>query len=76
MPNQIEIYQSQDGQTQIEVKFEEEIVWFNRNQLADLFGPEVKIRSKHAGNVFLKENWKSMQLSQLYATTAAEKITR
>ena len=55
MQNQIEIYQSQDGQTQIEVKFGEETVWLNRNQLADLFGRDVKTIGKHVNNVFFEE---------------------
>ena len=32
--NPIEIYQSTDGQTQIEVRLADESVWLNRQQLA------------------------------------------
>src|SRR5690554_121035 len=52
MNNQIEIYQGSDGQTQIEVKFEKETVWLNRNQIATLFGRDVKTIGKHINNVF------------------------
>lgn len=34
MENQIEIYQGSDGQTQIEVKFEQETVWLSQEQIA------------------------------------------
>jgi len=52
MNNQIEIYQGSDGQTQIEVKFEQDTVWLNRNQIASLFGRDVKTIGKHINNVF------------------------
>ncbi|WP_297338524.1 hypothetical protein [Algoriphagus sp.] len=52
MDNQIEIYQGRDGQTQIEVKFEKDTVWLNRNQIASLFGRDVKTIGKHINNVF------------------------
>jgi prophage maintenance system killer protein len=52
MNNQIEIYQGTDGQTQIEVKFEKDTVWLNRNQIASLFGRDVKTIGKHINNVF------------------------
>ncbi len=52
MNNQIEIYQGSDGQTQIEVKFEKDTVWLNRNQIASLFGRDVKTIGKHINNVF------------------------
>ena len=48
----IEIYQSSDGQTQIEVRLAEESVWLNRQQLAELFGRDVKTIGKHIANVF------------------------
>ncbi len=35
--NQIEIYKAKDGQTQIEVKFEEDTVWLTQKQMAGLF---------------------------------------
>lgn len=37
MDNQIEIYQESDGQTQIEVKFEEETVWLDAHALASIY---------------------------------------
>jgi len=52
MDNQIEIYQGSDGQTQIEVKFDQETVWLNRKQMSALFGRDVKTIGKHINNVF------------------------
>lgn len=36
MESQIEIYQGSGGQTQIEVRFEEETVWLNQKQMGNL----------------------------------------
>lgn len=35
--NQIIIYQSEDGETRIEVKFMGETVWLSQQQLCDLY---------------------------------------
>ncbi len=52
MENQIEIYQGSDGQTQIEVKFEQETVWLSQEQIAELFGKGRSTITEHIGNVF------------------------
>ncbi|MBE9461878.1 RhuM family protein [Dyadobacter subterraneus] len=72
MQNQIEIYRSSDGQTQIEVNFGEETVWLNRNQLADLFGRDVKTIGKHVNNVFLEAELEKCAVVANIATTAAD----
>ena len=52
MESQIEIYQGSDGQTQIEVKFEEDTVWLSQGQIAELFGKGRTTITEHIGNVF------------------------
>ncbi|MCE7057540.1 virulence RhuM family protein [Algoriphagus sp. AGSA1] len=52
MENQIEIYQGSDGQTQIEVKFEQETVWLSQEQIAELFGKGRSTITEHIRNVF------------------------
>jgi hypothetical protein len=44
--SQIEIYKAKDGTTQIEVHFENETVWLNRNQLSYLFDRDIKTIGK------------------------------
>ena len=51
MNSSLEIYQS-DGETQIEVRFENETVWLNRSQLSILFGRDIKTIGKHVTNIF------------------------
>lgn len=52
MENQIEIYQSSDGSTQVEVKFEKETVWLTQKMMADLFQTTVPNINIHLKNVF------------------------
>ena len=52
MNNQIQIYQGTDGQTQIEVKFEQETVWLSQEQIAALFGKGRSTITEHIRNVF------------------------
>ena len=53
--NEIVIYQSEDGQTQLDVKLEGESVWLNRQQMAELFGRDVKTVGKHINNALQEE---------------------
>lgn len=52
MNNSIEIYHSQDGSVQLNVKLENETVWLSANQMAMLFGRDAKTIRKHINNVF------------------------
>ncbi|UZD23553.1 RhuM family protein [Algoriphagus halophytocola] len=52
MENQIEIYQGSDGQTQIEVKFEQETVWLSQDQMASLFNQTKQNISLHINNCY------------------------
>lgn len=72
MKNQIEIYQSSDGQTQIDVVFGKDTVWLSRNQLADLFGRDVKTIGKHVNNVFSEGELEKSAVVANIATTAAD----
>jgi death-on-curing family protein len=50
--NQIEIYQTKDKQTHVEVRFEEDTVWLNQSQLITLFQRDQSVISRHLSNVF------------------------
>ena len=55
MNNSIEIYRSQDGSIQLNVKLENDTVWLNRQQMAELFGRDYKTISKHINNALHEE---------------------
>ena len=50
--NQILIYQTEDGQTQVDVRMENETVWLTTNQMAMLFDREESNIRRHVINVF------------------------
>ena len=50
--NKIVICQTDDGQTQIDVRLENETVWLNIDQMALLFGREESNIRRHVLNVF------------------------
>ena len=50
--NQIIIYNTEDGETKIEVKVENETVWLSQKQMAELFDKDRKTITEHIGNVF------------------------
>ncbi len=52
MKNEIVLYQSDELTSRIEVRIEADTVWLNRQQIATLFGRDVKTIGKHINNVF------------------------
>ena len=52
MENQIEIYTSPDGSTQIEVQFEGDTFWLNLNQISSLFEKDKSVISRHLSNIY------------------------
>ena len=50
--NPIEIYQAQDGTTQVEVRFENDTVWLSQVQMAMLFGKDIRTINEHITNIF------------------------
>jgi len=72
MENAIEIYQNQNNQTQIEVKFDNETVWLNRHQLSELFARDIKTIGKHINNVFDEGELIRNSVVANFATTAKD----
>lgn len=52
MENKIEIYQTPDNTTEIDVQFEAETVWLSQEQMATLFGKARNTITEHIQNVF------------------------
>jgi prophage maintenance system killer protein len=49
---EIVIYQTKGGETALEVKLEQETVWLNLNQMADLFERDKSVISRHIHNIY------------------------
>ena len=52
MNNSIEIYRSQDGSVQLNVKLENETVWLTQSQMAELFGRDRTVIARHINNCY------------------------
>jgi prophage maintenance system killer protein len=72
MGSLIEIFQTPDNRTSVEVKFENETVWLNRNQLSELFGRDVKTIGKHINNIFTEGELTKNSVVANFATTALD----
>ncbi len=69
MENQIVMYQVDNGQTSIEVRLENEMIWLTRDQIAVLFGRDYKTISKHINNALREELTGSMVVAKFANTT-------
>lgn len=52
MNNSIEIYRSQDGSVQLNVKLENDTVWLTQSQMAQLFGRDRTVITRHINNCY------------------------
>jgi len=50
--DQIVIYQTEDGQTQIDVRLENETVWLTQAQMAELFETDRTSIVRHINNIY------------------------
>lgn len=70
--NEIIIYQTNDNQTHIEVNFDGDTVWLNRQQLAQLFDRDIKTIGKHINNVFTDNELDKHSTVAKFATVQKE----
>jgi hypothetical protein len=69
------LYQTEDGRTRIEVRFQGETVWLSLNQLADLFQRDKSVISRHIKNLFEEGELRPESVVANFATTAADEKT-
>ena len=50
--SEIEIYQSPDGHTEVQVTFDDNTVWLNQEQLGQLFDRDRTVVGRHIRNIF------------------------
>jgi len=58
---QIEIYQSQDGAPQVQVRFEQETLWLSQAQMAQLFDKDVRTINEHVKNIYSERELESSE---------------
>ena len=76
MMQPIEIYQSQDGQTQVEVRFEQETVWLSQAQMVELFGRNQSVISRHIRNALEEgEIGEKSNMQKMHIASADRPVT-
>ena len=69
---EILIYQTDDGQTNIEVKIEDDTVWLSLDQMAELFQRDKSTISRHIKKIFEEGELQRNSVVANFATTAAD----
>lgn len=72
MNNNIKIYQSQDNQIELNVKFETDTVWLTQAQMAELFQRNRVAITQHIGNIFKEGELDEISVSKEFLHTATE----
>ncbi len=72
--NQIVVYQPNET-VRLDVRLENETVWMNRQQMAQLFGRDVKTLGKHIANALAEELAESPLVANLATTPFAIETT-
>lgn len=72
MTQTIQIYQSSDGQIQLDVSLDQETVWLSLDQMTNLFGRDKSVISRHINNIFKESELVRDSVVAKNATTAAD----
>lgn len=70
--SEIIIYQAEDGQTKIDVKFEDETVWLTQAQLCELYQTSKSNISEHIKHIFEEGELDEKSVVRKFRTTAAD----
>ena len=70
--SEIIIYQVEDGQTKIDVKFEDETVWLTQAQLCELYQTSKSNISEHIKHIFEEGELEENLVVRKFRTTAAD----
>jgi hypothetical protein len=57
------LYQTEDKQTHIQVRLQDEAVWLTQKQMAELFEKDFRTINGHICNFFPKMDYRRIQLS-------------
>lgn len=70
--SQIIIYQTEDGQTKIDVQFQDEMVWLTQKLMAELFEVSVPTINEHLKNIFFTQELEEKTVIRNFRITAAD----
>lgn len=70
--SEVLLYQTEDGQTRLQVRMQGENVWLSLNQLAELFHRDKSVISRHIRNILEEGELDFHSVVANFATTAAD----
>ena len=72
MNNPIIIYNTEDGKTKVSLYAQDDTVWLNQNQLAELFATSVSNINKHIANILKEGELSENSVIEYFSITAAD----
>lgn len=69
---EITVFQAPDGAVRVEVRLERDTVWLTQAQMAELFGRERSVVTKHVRNLFREGELEADSVCAKFAHTAAD----
>jgi len=70
--SEIILYQTEDGRTRIQCRFENETLWLTQKLMAELFGKDVRTINEHIQNVFAEGELVADLVIRKFRITAAD----
>lgn len=72
----VEIYESDDGKAQVDVRFGKETVWLSQAQMTELFGRDQSVVSRHIANALKDEEIsKKSNMQKMHIANADRPVT-
>jgi hypothetical protein len=68
------LYRTEDGQTRIECRFEEETLWLTQALIAELYQRDVRTISEHIKNIFEEGELEPDSVVRKFRITAGERL--
>ena len=70
--NEIEIYQSVDNKIEVKVQFENDSVWLNQRQMAELFEKDTDTIGLHLKNIFSEDELEEGSTTEVFSVVQKE----
>ena len=69
---EVVLYEAPDGEIRLDVRLEQDTVWLTQAQMAELFGRERSVITKHVGSVFRERELEAKSVCANFAHTAED----
>ena len=69
---EILFYKTEDGKSRLDVRLEDETIWLNQKQIAELFGTQRPGITKHLSNIFKTKELTEKTVSSILEHTAKD----